>query len=98
MTRLFTSTLGETLAELLQNARRAGASLIKIDTPGQGRVRVRDDGRGIEQPGALLAFGARGWSGATAGRRGPRRHGPVRAGADGSDDRIAREQATQAGA
>ena len=45
--RLFTGTLDGRIIEILQNARRAGATEVKI-TNKDGFVTVRDNGSGIE--------------------------------------------------
>ncbi|MDB5580824.1 MAG: ATP-binding protein [Bradyrhizobium sp.] len=50
VTRLFNGSVGDVLNELLQNARRAGASRIDIETldlAGHPTLNLRDDGRGI---------------------------------------------------
>jgi signal transduction histidine kinase len=44
--RFFTGTLTGRVIEILQNARRAGATCVKI-TNAKGWVTVRDNGRGI---------------------------------------------------
>ncbi len=76
VTRTYAATLPEILAETLQNARRAGATRIRIavdafdapnagDFPGGDRpslsVTVADDGAGIADPAVLLSFGENGW-------------------------------------
>lgn len=48
------------LTELLQNARRAGASRVDITTDETG-VTVRDDGAGVDQFGALIQLATSGW-------------------------------------
>ena len=60
--QFFDGTLAQTLHEILQNARRSGATPVTIthDRAG-GRITVSDDGRGIGDPAALLAFGRSGW-------------------------------------
>ena len=60
--QFFDDTLVQTLHEILQNARRSGATSVAI-THGRpdGRITVSDDGRGIGDPAALLAFGRSGW-------------------------------------
>lgn len=53
-------------SELLQNARRAGAVRIDIDyDPTTRRLRIRDNGRGIEDFQKLLDFNESGWDEAT---------------------------------
>ncbi|EER62121.1 ATP-binding region, ATPase-like protein [Acidovorax delafieldii 2AN] len=50
------------VTELLQNARRAGARHIAVDHLAEERVlRIRDDGRGIEDFQKLLSFHESGW-------------------------------------
>ncbi len=70
VTRFFNATPADTLGELLQNARRAGATHVDIEIA-DGRVTVTDDGDGIADPAALLAFGQTAWSGETARREDP---------------------------
>ena len=74
VTRTYAATLAEIFTELLQNARRAGASRVRIsveravveDTDPtaetQFSVAVADDGVGIADPAVLLSFGENGWS------------------------------------
>ena len=73
VTRTYAATLAEIFTELLQNARRANATRIRIaveraaDDPGQTgesqfTVTVADDGAGIADPALLLSFGENGWS------------------------------------
>ena len=77
VTRFFASTLYEIFTETLQNARRAGATRIRVtvaaatERPVVGApepsetpltVTVTDDGAGIEDPAVLLSFGENGWS------------------------------------
>ena len=68
VTRFFNAALPDVFTELLQNARRAGATRIAIsteaETGGEGnaiRVTVADDGAGIADPAVLLSFGETGW-------------------------------------
>lgn len=67
VTRFFDGSIDDILAELLQNARRAGSRRIDILTapvvPGaaQTLVSVIDDGCGIADPALLLEFGETGW-------------------------------------
>jgi len=70
VTRFFNATTVETLNELFQNARRAGATKVDVTIDG-GEVRVRDNGDGITDPAALLAFGRTGWDSKTARREDP---------------------------
>lgn len=64
-TRFFDATIDEAIGELLQNARRAGASAVNIVTSDHG-VEIVDDGEGVADPAALLAFGHSGWNGRVA--------------------------------
>ena len=76
ITRTFAATLGEIFLEKLQNARRAGATRVRIavartaphatepgETPGKTAyiVTLADDGAGIADPAVLLSFGENGW-------------------------------------
>lgn len=70
VTRFFNATTVETLNELFQNARRAGATRVDV-TIADGEVRVADDGHGIADPSALLAFGRTGWDAETTRREDP---------------------------
>ena len=70
VTRFFNATTAETLNELFQNARRAGATRIDLRIA-DGEVTVTDDGGGIADPATLLAFGQTGWSAGTARREDP---------------------------
>ena len=58
--RLYERTLPQIVAELLQNARRAGATRIRVEIE-PGRCRVTDDGRGIADPQVLLSYGSSAW-------------------------------------
>lgn len=63
-TRLFAGCVADALHELLQNARRAGATRVDIrrfDRDQGTMLRIRDDGRGIADPTKLLALGDSGW-------------------------------------
>ena len=77
VTRFFASTLYDIFTETLQNARRAGATRVRVtggtpagrpaaDAPEPSEtpltVTVTDDGAGIEDPAVLLSFGENGWS------------------------------------
>lgn len=62
--RLFNGTVTDVLGELLQNARRAGATMVAIETldlAGHPTLCVRDDGRGIDDPALLVTLGQSGW-------------------------------------
>jgi len=58
--RLFTGTLEGRITEILQNARRAGATEVAISNQ-DGRVNVRDNGRGISDFARLLDLGGSDW-------------------------------------
>jgi len=58
--RLFTCTVEGRIIEILQNARRAGATEVRI-TNKDGFVTVRDNGCGIEDFQKLLDLGGSGW-------------------------------------
>lgn len=58
--RLFTGTLDGRIIELLQNARRAGATKVTITNDG-GWVTVKDNGQGITDFAKLLDLGGPGW-------------------------------------
>jgi len=58
--RLFTGTVEGRIIEILQNARRAGATEVKI-TNKDGYITVRDNGSGIEDFQKLLDLGGSGW-------------------------------------
>ena len=58
----FDATLTETLTEVLQNARRSGATGVDIRIGDDGSLTITDDGCGIADPATLLAFGESGWA------------------------------------
>lgn len=64
--RLFNASVDDILNELLQNARRAGATKIaidQIDDPRFGKaVRIADDGAGLEDPRSLFSLGRSRWA------------------------------------
>ena len=67
VTRTFAATLGDVFTELLQNARRAGATRVRVavtspDGSGPVAVTVTDDGAGIADPAVLLSLGENGWN------------------------------------
>ncbi len=66
VTRTFAATLADIFAETLQNARRAGATRVRVRLAGSPdgplAVTVADDGAGIADPAVLLSFGENGWS------------------------------------
>ena len=54
--------MAQALHEILQNARRSGATSVAITRDlANRRITVSDDGRGIGDPRTLLAFGRSGW-------------------------------------
>ena len=59
-TRLFTGTLDGRIIEILQNARRAGATEVRISNK-DGTVTIQDNGSGIENFQKLLDLGGSGW-------------------------------------
>lgn len=61
--RLFTGTLDGRVIEILQNARRAGATEVVISNS-DGVVTVRDNGSGIEDFAKLVDLGGSGWDAA----------------------------------
>ena len=74
VTRLFNNMLGDVLAELLQNARRASATCVAITLDGEGSetwLSVSDDGAGIADPSVILALGRSGWNDDVAQREDP---------------------------
>ena len=75
--KLFTDSLPAIFTELLQNARRAGATRLNVNTsttcvtpPNSAAhcITVADNGAGIADPAILLSFGETGWDNATATR------------------------------
>ena len=70
VTRFFASTLTDAFIETLQNARRSGATGVRVTVgthAGQPAetlltVTVADDGAGIADPAVLLSFGENGWT------------------------------------
>ena len=67
VTNFFNGTALDIMTELLQNARRAGATRIDVQTTREG-FRVTDNGRGIADPAVLLRFGGSEWNAATVER------------------------------
>lgn len=63
--RLFNNTLPDVVRELLQNARRAGASEVRIALSREDGVRltISDDGIGIADPASVLTLGESRWDG-----------------------------------
>ena len=56
VSRFFNATTSGCLDELLQNSRRSGATRVDI-TLENNTVTIKDDGKGVHDPQALLAFG-----------------------------------------
>ena len=71
VTSFFDATTMQTLQEVLQNARRSGATEIAITTDDAGRMTVRDNGRGIADPRSLLGFGTSRWTQSATRREQP---------------------------
>ena len=61
VTRFFNATIKDVLVEMLQNARRSGATKVFVTTTGD-QTRIVDDGCGIGDPAAILAFGQSDWN------------------------------------
>lgn len=59
--RLFTGTIEGRIIELLQNARRAGATEVRI-TNKNNHIAVQDNGSGIQDFQKLLDLGSSGWN------------------------------------
>ena len=60
--QFFKASFSETLSEILQNARRSGATKVAIDIGDDGAVTVTDDGAGVADPQTLLSFGESRWN------------------------------------
>ena len=79
VSRFFNASVADAAAELIQNARRSGATRLNVATEavpeaeacGGTVVTVTDDGFGIADPAVLLSFGESGWDAATAKREDP---------------------------
>ena len=74
VSRFFNASVADAAAELIQNARRSGATRLDVATEaaeGGTLVTVTDDGFGIADPAVLLSFGESGWDAATARREDP---------------------------
>ncbi len=79
VSRFFNASVADAAAELIQNARRSGATRLDVATEavpeaeacGGTVVTVTDDGFGIADPSVLLSFGESGWDAATAKREDP---------------------------
>jgi hypothetical protein len=89
VSRLFNASLTDCLNELLQNARRAGASAIQITQSSNRQLTIADDGSGIANPQTLLTLGESDWSEATTTAGGPGGHGAIFTGKPQRDDSIA---------
>lgn len=65
VTRLFNQTEADIATEMLQNARRAGATKVVVTTTQHSNhnatLTIADNGRGIDDPAKLLRLGASGW-------------------------------------
>jgi hypothetical protein len=62
VSRLFNASLTDCLNELLQNARRAESSAVKIMLTDDCHLVIEDDGIGILDPQTLLTLGESNWS------------------------------------
>ena len=65
VSRLFNNSVTDVLNELLQNARRAGASRVEVDVAdddGHPILVVRDNGSGVADPAKLVTLGDSGWN------------------------------------
>jgi hypothetical protein len=72
--RLFSNKLSDVFIELLQNARRAGATQVCVateDIPQGTRITFADNGEGITDFGVLLHLGDSDWDPATASKEDP---------------------------
>ena len=66
VTRMYAATLLDALVEGFQNARRAGATRVRVTVSGPGAdgpkiVTIADDGAGVADPAVLLSFGENAW-------------------------------------
>jgi hypothetical protein len=71
VSRLFNASLADCLNELLQNARRAGASTIRMTLSSNRQLTIADDGNGIANPQTLLTLGESDWSEETKQQEAP---------------------------
>ena len=74
VTRLFNGSIDDIVNELLQNARRAGATAIVISHTKADtgiHLTIADDGSGVANPAQMLALGDSGWNSAIAAREDP---------------------------
>src|SRR3546814_10623123 len=72
--RVLFRSLGDILSELIQNARRGGASAVDlkvIEADEAAFLAIVDDGAGIEDPSVILALGRSGWGDDIARREDP---------------------------
>ena len=71
----FNGTLHDVFAELFQNARRAGATVVDVDVvendDGGGTVTVKDNGCGVADPAKMLSLGGSGWEAGIQEREDP---------------------------
>lgn len=59
--KLFNASIDDILIELLQNARRAGATKVEFETEDSGVLVYKDNGLGIPDPQILLSYGESSW-------------------------------------
>lgn len=71
--RLFNNSLPDALGELLQNARRAGATNVEIELRRDDHVvlSIADDGIGIIDPASVITLGRSDWDSSIATREDP---------------------------
>ena len=64
VTSFYDASIASILGEVYQNARRSGASQVRVDIdPVKMTATVTDDGKGIRNPEAVLSFGRSDWEG-----------------------------------
>ena len=62
VTSFYDASIASVLGEVYQNARRSGASQVRVDIdPVKMTATVTDDGKGIRNPEAVLSFGRSDW-------------------------------------
>ncbi|MCU0565443.1 MAG: ATP-binding protein [Oculatellaceae cyanobacterium Prado106] len=71
VSRLFNASLTDCLNELLQNARRAGATGVSLSLTDDRHLTIADDGIGIANPQTLLTLGQSDWSSQTQQQEDP---------------------------
>ena len=71
VSRFFNAGTKDILREVFQNARRAGARTITLQTADNGTVVVQDNGGGIARAEDLLVFGGSGWNDRASRREDP---------------------------